>query len=219
MKTSYLVKNYSFTVISAVFVFAAAFGFCGCSGTGTEPADDTSEKTQTVQETKGKKTIIVYYSYSGNTRAVAKQIAGKIGNSSKVDMFEIETEKEYPSEYGVLVKQAQKEIKAGYLPELKKLPENFSDYDIVFIGSPNWWGTITPAVSSFIHKEDFSGKTVIPFFTHGSGGMQNMAKDTAAQLEGSGAAVLKAAAFRGDPKGAPEKALDAWLEETGFSIK
>ena len=219
MKIIGFIKKYSFAVIAAVFVSAAAFSFCACAKTQTDPAKGTPETADASQKPAGKKTIIAYYSYSGNTRAVAKQIAEKISPFSEVSIFEIETKKEYPSEFIALVKQARKDIESGDRPELKKLPEKFADYSVVFIGSPNWCGTITPAVSTFLQKEDFSGKTVIPFFTHGTGGMQNMAKDTAAQLEGSGAAVLEAAAFRGDPKGAPEKDLNAWLNKLGFEQK
>jgi len=204
--------NKTFLFISAM---SAMLGFSACAKTQTQAAADTPETAQAKQEINSKKAIVVYYSFSGNTRATAKQIASKID----ADLFEIETKKTYPSEYGKLVKEAKKEIQDGFLPELKAMPENLADYSTVFVGSPNWWGTITPALSTFLKEGNFQGKTVIPFFTHGSGGMQNMAKDTASQLDGKGATILDAIAFRGDPAGAPEKDLDEWLKKLGFEIK
>lgn len=199
-------------ISNVAIIFSAMLCFAGCAKTQTQPAAETSETVQAKQEISSKKALVVYYSISGNTRAVAKQIA-KITNA---DLFEIETKKAYPKEYKQLVKEAKKEINEGFLPELKTMPE-LDSYKVVFIGSPNWWSTITPAVSSFIKNADLKDKTVIPFFTHGSGGMANCNKDLTAQLEGKGATILDAIAFRGESSGAPEKDLNAWLEGLGWT--
>ena len=139
------------------------------------------------QVTEGEKTmssgnskiLIAYYSYSGNTKAVAEAIHDKVGG----DLFEIKAEGEYPSDYHEMTVQAQKEIKSGYRPKLLSKVDNISQYDVVFLGSPNWWGTITPQVSSFLESYDLSGKKVIPFITHGGGGVQDTITDISSQCQ------------------------------------
>ena len=112
----------------------------------------------------GKKILVAYYSYSGNTQEVAEAIHEAVGG----DLFEIKTTGSYPESYRPMTEQAKKEIEAGYRPELTTRVENMAQYDVVFLGSPNWWGTITPQVSSFLEAYDLSGKTVIPFCTYGA---------------------------------------------------
>lgn len=127
--------------------------------------------------TASSKILIAYYSYSGNTREVAEAIHNEVGG----DLFEIKTEDSYPEEYRQMTTQAKKEITGGYRPKLTSQIEDIAQYDIIFLGSPNWWGTITPQVSSFLETYDLSGKTVIPFITHGGGGVQNTVTDMTAQ--------------------------------------
>jgi flavodoxin len=130
---------------------------------------------------KGKsKILIAYYSYSGNTKQVAEAIQKAVGG----DLFEIKAEGTYPESYRPMTEQAKKEINDGFRPKLLTKVENMAQYDVVFLGSPNWWGTITPQVSSFLDSYDLSGKTVIPFITHGGGGVQNTVTDMTAQCKG-----------------------------------
>lgn len=133
-----------------------------------------------LSDTQNAKILIAYYSYSGNTKEVAQAIQKEIGG----DLFEIKTEGTYPDEYRPMTVQAKQEIQDGYRPKLTTSVENIAQYDTIFIGSPNWWGTITPQVSSFIETYDLSGKTVVPFITHGGGGVQNTIKDMTAQCKG-----------------------------------
>ncbi len=137
-------------------------------------------KAEEINDMEGKKVLVAYYSHTGNTKEVAEVIAEKTGG----DLFEIKTEAIYPDEYKPMTEQAKKEINEGYRPKLTTNVENIAQYDVVFIGSPNWWGTITPSVSSFIANYDLSGKKIIPFITHGGGGVQNTIKDMTAQCKG-----------------------------------
>lgn len=123
-------------------------------------------------ESKDTKILIAYYSYSGNTRKVAEAIHEKIGG----DLFEIETVEDYPAEYEVMSLQVKLELANNIHPKLKAKVKNMADYDVVFIGSPNWWGNIAAPVSSFMAENDLKGKKVIPFITHGKGGVQNTIK-------------------------------------------
>jgi flavodoxin len=127
------------------------------------------------QENKQPKALVVYYSWGGNTRAVAQQIQ----SLTEADIFEIKPVKPYPEDYNECVKQARKEIDEGYKPEITGTVENLSQYDVVFVGSPNWWSTIAPPVATFLTNSDLSEKTVIPFCTHGGGRQANLFKDIA----------------------------------------
>lgn len=119
------------------------------------------------------KMLIVYYSWSGNTRKIAKMIHEIV----KGDMVELEPEVLYPKSYRATLEQAKREIKTGYKPSLKTKIENIDDYEVIFVGSPNWWGTIAPPVVSFLSEYDLSGKIVVPFCTHGGGGKQRIIED------------------------------------------
>lgn len=139
-----------------------------------------AEQSEGEKLTGGQKILIAYYSLSGNTREVAEAIQKATGG----DLFEIETIKSYPEDYNATTKQAKQEIADGYRPALKGKIADMAQYDVIFIGSPNWWGTITPAVSSFLADNNLEGKTVIPFITHGGGGEQNTISDLTAQCDG-----------------------------------
>lgn len=110
--------------------------------------------------------IIAYYTWSGNTKKIAELIKAEAGGT----LFEIRPEAGYPSSYNETVEQAKKEIRSGFRPALRSGAEDIGAYDTVFVGSPNWWSTAAPPVASFLAEHDLSGKTVIPFCTHGGGG-------------------------------------------------
>ena len=137
-------------------------GIGGCS----------QSQTQTQTETK-KNILVVYFSHTGNTRVIAEQIR----NATDADIFEIQPVKDYPTDYQTLVDQAQKEINADYKPELKAKVENIGQYDVIFVGSPCWWGTIAPPVATFLSSYDLSGKTIAPFMTHEGSGMGHSEAD------------------------------------------
>ena len=152
------------------------------------------------------KTLIAYYSWSGNTRAVAEEIQKQTGGT----LFEIQTVTPYPAAYQATVDQAKKEIADGYRPALVTPLPDVAGYDVVFVGSPNWWGTIAPAVSSFLAAENLSGKTVVPFITHGGGYVQNTVKDLTTQCTG----CQVAEAYVGYGTSSPdEKDIQEWLEK------
>jgi flavodoxin len=113
------------------------------------------------------KILIVYFSHSGNTRKIAKQIHKNIGGA----LIEIETIDKYPADHNEILEQARKEINAGYKPALKTKIENIKEYIVFFLGYPNWWGTIPTPVSAFLAEYDLSGKIIAPFCTHGTGGL------------------------------------------------
>lgn len=122
---------------------------------------------------EAKKVLVAYFSWSGNTRVIAEQIEELTGG----ELFEIRTVIPYPEEYRPCTEIAKKEKEMNARPELKTKIDRMEEYDVVFIGYPNWWGTAPMAVWTFLESYDFSGKTVIPFCTHGGGGEQNCFRD------------------------------------------
>ena len=107
--------------------------------------------------------LVIYYSFSGNT----KQIAEMIQEATGADLAMIETLESYPEDMDQLLKQAKKEVTAHYQPQIKELNLNWGSYDEVIIGTPTWWYTMAPAVLTFLNTHDFKGKKVSFFQTHG----------------------------------------------------
>lgn len=116
--------------------------------------------------------LIAYYSWHGNTRKIAELIQHKTGGT----LFEIEPVQPYTKDYRAAVAQAKEEIQSGFRPDLKAMPE-ITSYQVVFLGTPIWWHTMAPPLATFIDRFDLAGKTVVPFHTHGGGGVGEFEKD------------------------------------------
>ena len=161
----------------------------------------------TATGTGRKKMLIIYYSFSGNTKHIAEKLREKTGG----DVFQIETVKTYPSEYSALTEEAKRELQTNDLPALKKGPPNMSSYDLILVGGPVWWYTVATPVMSFLKQADFAGKKVSAFCTHEGGigkyfpHFKEQAKN-AVVLEG-----LDLYKPRQARKGEVDKALDSWL--------
>jgi flavodoxin len=153
-------KRKTMAMAAASTLFAAF----GCT------AADENIKKVTV---KPGKILVAYFSYSGNTRYAAEQIKKNTGGT----LFEIKPVKAYPADYSTCVAQARKECGSGFKPKLTTAVKDMGQYDVIFIGSPNWCSTIAPPVLSFLSAYDFSGKTIVLFVTHGGGGMANCETD------------------------------------------
>lgn len=111
-----------------------------------------------------KKMLIVCYSWSnGNTERVAKMFQ----KATRADMVQIETVVTYTGSYDDVVQQGQEEVQRGYEPEIKPLDVDIRNYDVIAVGTPTWWYTMAPAVLTFLHQQDWSGKIVVPFQTYG----------------------------------------------------
>ena len=117
--------------------------------------------------------LVVYYSYSGITRRLAEDIA----LITDGEMRELKLQKPYSFSYNTAVKEVREEIEKGYCPHLTEGAEAIENAEVIFIGSPNWLKTFAPPVLSFLRTVDLSGKTIIPFCTHGGGGFGRMIED------------------------------------------
>lgn len=110
-------------------------------------------------------TLIVCYSYSGKTHRIAEMIQKQTGGS----LSRIYPRQPYPSDFEKLLIQVKEEIRTGKKISLLPVDENADEYDVVFVGSPNWCGTIAPPIASWLSENDLTGKTVLPFFSHCGG--------------------------------------------------
>lgn len=153
------------------------------------------------------KSLVVYYSHSGNTNKIAEIIHKKVGG----DILRIEPTKPYPRDYNRVVEQAKKEIKSGYLPELQLHIDDITSYNKIFIGSPNWWNTIAPPIKSFLIQHDLSSMILVPFCTHGGGGKGKLFSDI--QKECNNSIVKNGFAIYGDGGNKAEKMITDWLSE------
>ena len=155
----------------------------------------------------GTKVLVIYYSLTGNTRSVAETIREKTGG----DLFEIETVKNYPADYSECIEEAKRELQTRELPALSKSPPDMSSYDLILVGSPVWWYTVSTPLMCFLTQADFAGKKVSAFCTHEGGvgkffpHFKEQAKN-AVVLEG-----LDLYKPRQAGEGEVDKALDSWL--------
>src|SRR6185312_215671 len=117
----------------------------------------------------GSRTLVAYFSRSGNTRVVA----GLIHRTFGTDLFEIRPAQPYPEEYLETVEQARLERDRGYEPALEAKVSNMATYDTIYLGFPIWGETTPPVIRAFLSAHDLSGKTLIPFVTHGGYGLGN----------------------------------------------
>lgn len=136
-------------------VLNAAPGSGSVSGTGVQNSGNS----------KNGKILIAYFSWGGNTKGIAEEIQRQTG----ADLFEITLVNPYSSDYNTVLDEAQRDQNAQARPELATHVENMDEYDIIMLGYPNWWASIPMPIASFLEEYDLSGKTIIPFCSHGGG--------------------------------------------------
>ena len=173
----------------------------------------------------GKKVLVVYFSrtgeqYSvgniteGNTAIIAKMIA----EQTKADLFEVKLKNDtYPTAYKALTEVALSEKKANARPEIADDVENFADYDVVFIGSPNWWSDMPMVLYTFIEAHNWTGKTVIPFVTHEGSGLSSIESKI---KTATGAEMFEGLAIYGhvaqNNRAQAKQNVTNWLKKLGF---
>lgn len=162
-----------------------------------------------MSEQKGRRTLVLFYSWSGNTRKIARLIAQKTG----ADWKEIVPEQAYPSNYNTVVEQAKQEIQARHYPALRPIDMDWGAYETVYLGTPNWWSTMAPPVASFLNEVMPTDKVIVPFCTHGGGGAGHIAADIAKYCIGCD--VLPLLAVQEDGGSRVEGLVDQWLKKIG----
>lgn len=133
----------------------------------SEPRSSSNESTNT--QSAKETSLIVYFSWSGNTELVAQEIQTQTG----ADIFEIVPAVPYSDDYNTVVDLAQKEQKENARPEIENTIKNLDQYDTVYVGYPNWWGDMPMILYTFFDTYDLSNKTILPFCTSGGSGLSN----------------------------------------------
>ena len=155
-----------------------------------------------------KKSLVLFYSWSGNTRRIARIIAEKTG----ADLRELQPETPYSQNYNAVLSQAKQEIQQKQYPALRPIDMDWNAYDVVYLGTPNWWSSIAPPVSSFLHEVMPTDKTIIPFCTHGGGGEGHIAHDMRSYCIGCD--VLPLLSIQGDGGKRAEAQVEQWLKHS-----
>jgi flavodoxin len=141
----------------------------------------------------------------GNTEVAANMIA----ELTDAELFKIEQVCPYSKNYNECISQAQDDQKRNARPELKKYPNSLDEYDTVYLGFPNYWGTMPMAVFTFLEKFDFNGKTIKPFCTHEGSGMGKSIRDIESIC--TGAKVEKGLAIHGAAVSRAKKDIEKWI--------
>jgi len=181
-----------------------------------EAAESTPEETssETVAETENdtepqSRSLVVYFSWSGNTRNVAESVQQQTGS----DMFEIVPKTPYSTDYNTVVDDAKVEQQNNARPEIASGIENIEDYDTIYVGFPNWWGDMPMILYTFFDTYDLSGKTVALFCTSGGSGLSNTVNEVK-ELEPN-AVVTEGLHIGSGASSDPDQAVAQWLEKIG----
>jgi flavodoxin len=171
------------------------------------------------------KCLIAYYSRRGNNYVSGSVVNLPVGNTEVAatviqkltggETFRIDTVKAYPADYTKTTELAQQELRQNARPELSGHVEDMSAYDLVFLGYPNWWGTMPMAVCTFLEEYDFSGKTIVPFCTNEGSGMGHSESDIRKLCPA--AKVLSGLSIKGGSVRRAEGEISAWLKSLGFT--
>jgi flavodoxin len=149
----------------------------------------------------------------GNTEVVAKTIQ----KMTRGDLFHIESVHAYPVEYAETTEVAKEELRTKARPKLTGHVETLASYDVVFLGYPNWWGTMPMPVYTFLEEYNFSGKTLAPFCTHEGSGLGHSVADIRKMCPK--ATVRDGLAIRGGEVNNAQDDVSGWLREIGMTPK
>lgn len=165
--------------------------------------------------------IIVYFSrkdenyVSGTIKKLSvgntEVAAGILQKLTGVELFKLDPIQEYSPNYNECIAQAQADQRRDARPELKSYPEDLAKYDTIYLGYPNYWGTMPMAVFTFLEHFDFTGKTIFPFCTHEGSGLGNSEADIERLCPR--ARIEKGLALKGGNVNYAEPVIKEWLEE------
>lgn len=167
------------------------------------------------------KSLILYFSRAGENYTSqgiknieignTEVIANYIKEFTEADMFKMEPLNDYPEDYMQCTEVAQKELNDDARPELKEYIEDISEYDMIYLGFPNWWNTMPMPVWTQLEKLDFDGKTIKPFVTHEGSGFGKSEKDIKNLCPG--AKLAKGLSIRGSSVEDSKKKVKHWVKK------
>lgn len=218
-------KLFTFIIAGVLLLSLSACGNGNTASSGEPAASATtseqpakpgmSEQSATPQgispEAADRKSLIVYFSRSGNTRAVATEIQKQTG----ADIFELVPEKPYAADYNALLDIAKDEQKNKTRPAIAGRINDLGKYDVIFVGFPIWWGDMPMTLYTFFDSYDLSGKTIVPFCTSGGSGLSQTRKSIHT-LEPN-TTILPGLPVRSSSASASGSAVTEWLN--GLALK
>lgn len=172
------------------------------------PKKGAKEVEQTKEEAP--KVLVLYYSQTSNTKAVATEIATRLD----ADIEEIVPTIPFDGDFQATIERCIREREEGTVTEIQPLTADIAKYDVVFIGYPVWFGTYAPPVATFLDQVDLSGKKIVPFCTFGSGGLESSAKDLAEKQPK--AEILPGYGVRAARLEAAPAEIDQFMKANGF---
>ena len=204
----------------------SVLSFLSLVACASETNKNDNENKKPIETVMNDKKLVVYFSHTGENYNVGyieegntAIIANIIADALKADKFEIVPENDYPVDYNECIEVAQQEKRANARPAVKG-DVAIEDYDVIFLGYPNWWGEVPMCVYTFIEKHDWNGKTVIPFITHEGSGMGGTDSKIAKATAGSNTLVGKGLAVQGkiaqENRASAKKSVDNWLSGLGY---
>ena len=168
-------------------------------------------------------TLIAYYSRAGENYFGGSYRQISIGNTEKAarmladithgELFCIEQVVPYSDQYKTCIAQAKADLEKNARPELVSIPANLDAYDEIYLGYPNYWGTMPMAVYTFLEHLNFYGKEIHPFCTHEGSGLSNTVKDI--QRAAKNAVVTEGLAIHGSSVDSARPALEKWVQKVG----
>lgn len=164
----------------------------------------------TMTTSYAQKQLVLYYSETGTTKTVAQELQKQLG----ADIEEIEAVVPYSGNFQETIQRGQREMQSGEMPAIKPLKKKIADYDIIFLGYPIWFGTYANPIITLVKEQDFAGKTIVPFCTFGSGGL-NTSSDALKKALPK-ATITKGYGVRTARVNAAAKELDRFLKENGY---
>lgn len=217
--------------VSILMAFTLLFSLAACSSNTTEgesssPApqssgqsssptagenDQDSSSSDTELTETGSKSLVVYFSWSGNTQNVAEAIQAQTDS----DIFEIVPATPYSDDYDTVVNLAQEEQRNNARPAISGSIENMEQYGIIYVGFPNWWGGMPMILYTFFDDYDLSGKTIAPFCTSGGSGLSNTVNEIK-ELEPN-ATVTDGLHISSSSASTPDNAVSGWLSDIGLA--
>lgn len=229
-----VMKKIMAVILTVVLVFSLAACSSGKDGTESSSVSQNT-KTQNAEApttTEGERILVAYFSWAdnavieGKVDAVASPSVNAPGNVAQLaswvsqrtggNLFSIQVTEPYSSDWDECLERANQERSENARPKLKESVENIENYDVVFLGFPNWWYGLPMAVLSFLEENDLSGKQIYLFCSHGTGGLAGTVDEMKEALPENAALSENVFDVNEEDAESSENDITGWLEELGF---
>ncbi|PWL55658.1 MAG: flavodoxin [Clostridiales bacterium] len=211
-----------FMVLTLLLSFAACSDNKNNESSSSAPQQSSNQNSTSSEESNSQndssaptetdsKSLVVYFSWSGNTENVAKSIQSQTDS----DIFEIVPSTPYSDDYDTVLDLAQEEQRSNARPAISGSIESIEQYDVIYVGFPNWWGDMPMILYTFFDTYDLSGKTVALFCTSGGSGLSNTVNEVKG-LEPN-ATVTDGLQIGSSSASNPDDAVSEWLNNIGLA--